>query len=184
MCWSPTEMGVPTTAAYVVIAVLGAPALSELGLTMLAAHMVILWFSMDSSITPPIAMTAFVGARIAGANPHRTGFECVIIAKALYIIPFVFAYGNLLDDSIPEILFDFAVLFCTFATMPLAVEGYWNRKLTVIERLTFFATAAVSFYATFGPMTEGVPWLILALVILSGGVYLLRRPEPAASESG
>ena len=100
-------MGLPVTASYVIIAALGAPALNELGATMLAAHLVIFWFSQDSTITPPICMTAFVSARIAEANPMRTGWECVRIAKALYIIPFIFVFGSLLDPSPVEIGFDF-----------------------------------------------------------------------------
>ena len=100
-------MGLPVTAAYVFIAALGAPALIELGVTMLAAHMIIFWFSQDSTITPPICMTAFVAARIANAPPMKTGWQSVMMAKGLYLIPFIFAYGDLLGESLLEMFFDF-----------------------------------------------------------------------------
>ena len=99
-------MGLPVTASYVIIAALGAPFLQDLGLSVLAAHLIIFWFAQDSTITPPICMTAMVGARIAGAPPMRTGWLCVKLAKALYIIPFVFAFGSLLDPALSEIAFD------------------------------------------------------------------------------
>lgn len=168
-------MGLPVTAAYVLIAVLGAPALGQLGLPMLAAHLIIFWFSQDSTITPPICMTAFVAARIADAPPMRTGWECVLIAKALYIIPFAFAYGDLLSDSIPEILFDAAALLCLFALMPMSVEGFYLRKLSILERAVIFAAGVVFFISILGPMAENWIWFASAVVIGTVGIFMARR---------
>ena len=61
-------MGLPVTAAYIVIAVLAAPALRDLGLQLVVAHMIIFWLSQTSNVTPPIALAAFAGAGVAGAN--------------------------------------------------------------------------------------------------------------------
>jgi TRAP-type uncharacterized transport system fused permease subunit len=74
-------------------------------------------------------MTAIVAARIADAPPMKTGFQSVIMAKALYIIPFAFAYGDLLSAEMSEMLFDCAALFVAFAVLPVAVEGFWSRSL-------------------------------------------------------
>jgi TRAP-type uncharacterized transport system fused permease subunit len=158
-------MGLPVTAAYVLLAALGSPALQDLGLPVLAAHLIILWFSQDSTITPPICMTAFVGARIAKAPPMKTGWQCVLMAKALYIIPFVFAYGSLLDDSLVEIFFDAAVLFLFFASMPIFVEGYYSQKIGWVVRILIGLSGLGFFTACLGPMAEGYLWLFASTAL-------------------
>ena len=172
-------MSLPVPAAYVLIAALGAPALVELGLSLFAAHLVIFWFSQDSTLTPPICMTAFAAARIADAPPMRTGFRCVLMAKALYIIPFVFAFGSLLDPRVPEIVFDAVLLCVVFAAMPLAVEGYWNGPIGGVARVVIAAAAILAFVGTMGDMAEGWPAALAALATGAVGWALVRRQVPA-----
>jgi TRAP transporter 4TM/12TM fusion protein len=90
-------MGVPVTAAYLIIAVITVPALTELGVALIAAHMIVYWFSQDSNITPPVCVAAYAGAAIAGADPWKTGWTAFKFAKLLYIMPILFAFT-------PEIL--------------------------------------------------------------------------------
>jgi TRAP transporter 4TM/12TM fusion protein len=177
-------MGLPVTAAYVFIAALGAPALIKLGVTMLSAHMIIFWFSQDSTITPPICMTAFVAARIANAPPMKTGWQSVVMAKGLYLIPFIFAYGDLLGESFLDILFDFAVLFCMFALLPMAVEGYYLRKLKVLERILFGLAGIGFFMAALGPIAVGLPWLFGALVVSSATFLWMRKMAAGVMNTG
>ena len=70
-------MGLPITSAYVIVSTLGAPALTELGMSLLGAHLIVFWFAQSATITPPICMTAFVAAQIAEGPPMRTGFEAL-----------------------------------------------------------------------------------------------------------
>ena len=175
-------MGLPITASYILIAVLGAPALSDLGVPIFTAHMIIFWFAQDAAITPPVCMTAFVAARIAKARPMRTGWESVRMAKALYLMPFVFAYGSLLSDSLFEVLFDFAVLFGTFAIMPIAIEGYLSRGLRISERVVFTLAGTLFFIASIGTVQHGLPWLAGAGAALLGGRLLVRWWGPAAAK--
>ena len=91
LCSYVLGMGLPVAAAYVLLAATAAPALEQMGVSLFAAHMIILWLSQDSTITPPVCMTAFVAARIAKAPPMKTGWHSVLMAKALYIVPFGFA---------------------------------------------------------------------------------------------
>ncbi len=179
-------MGLPVTASYVIIAALGAGALQEMGLTILAAHLVIFWFAQDSTITPPICMTAFVGARIADAPPMRTGWECVKIAKALYIIPFMFAFSSLLDPSWVEVGFDFVVALLMFALLPVAMNGYWRYPISLVTRVVLFGCICLLFATTVGPAISGVYWGIgslaafgLAFVLMQRDKKLLATPEPA-----
>jgi TRAP transporter 4TM/12TM fusion protein len=90
-------MGVPVTAAYLIVAVITVPALTSLGVALIAAHMIVYWFSQDSNITPPVCVAAYAGAAIAGADPWKTGWTAFKFAKLLYIMPILFAFT-------PEIL--------------------------------------------------------------------------------
>jgi TRAP-type uncharacterized transport system fused permease subunit len=170
-------MGLPVSAAYVLIAVLGAPALADLGLPIIAAHMIIFWFSQDSTITPPICMTAIVAARMAGAPPMKTGFQSMLMGKALYIVPLVFAFGNLLDDSIAEIIFDFVVMCAFFLLMPRVTEGYHTRHLALHERALFTVAGGLMFWAAMGPMSAGIYYAIGGIVLsLLGHRAVVSRP--------
>ena len=173
-------MGLPVTASYVLIAALGAPALADMGLPILAAHLIIFWFSQDSTITPPICMTAFVAASIAEASPMRTGWECVRMAKALYIVPFMFAFSGLLSESPTEIFFDFAVLFCALALLPLALEGYWTRPLHLLERAILSLVSAGFLKSALGPAEAGWPWAVVMSIV--AGATLVRSARRAESE--
>ena len=89
-------MGLPTTAAYVVLAALGAPALTELGVPLLAAHLFIFYFGCLSNITPPVALAAYAAAGVAGSSPLRTGVTALGLAIGGFLIPFAFVYDPLL----------------------------------------------------------------------------------------
>ena len=91
-------MGVPVTAAYLITAVLAVPPLMELGVVLIAAHMIVYWFSQDSNITPPVCVAAYAGAAIAGSDPWKTGWTAFKYAKLLYVMPLLFAFT-------PQILF-------------------------------------------------------------------------------
>ena len=151
-----------------------------MGLPILAAHLIIFWFSQDSTITPPICMTAFVAASIAEASPMRTGWECVRMAKALYILPFMFAFSGLLSESPTEIFFDFAVLFCALALLPLALEGYWTRPLHLIERAILSLVSAGFLKSALGPAEAGWPWAVVMSIV--AGATLVRSARRAKSE--
>ncbi|MBE0598587.1 MAG: TRAP transporter fused permease subunit [Desulfuromonadales bacterium] len=91
-------MGVPVTAAYLIVAVLAVPPLGDLGVPILCAHMIVYWLSQDSNITPPVCVAAYAGAAIAGSDPWKTGWTSFKYAKLLYVMPLLFAYT-------PSILF-------------------------------------------------------------------------------
>jgi TRAP transporter 4TM/12TM fusion protein len=83
-------MGMPTSAVYVLLAVLAAPSLVEAGVMKVAAHMFILYFGMLSMITPPVALAAFAAANISRAGPMETGWAACRIGWAKFILPFMF----------------------------------------------------------------------------------------------
>ncbi len=87
-------MGVPTTAQYVIISSLVAPALVQMGVEAIAAHLFILYFGTRADITPPVALAAYAGAGIAGSDPWKTGVSAFQLGIAGFIIPFMFIYAK------------------------------------------------------------------------------------------
>jgi TRAP transporter 4TM/12TM fusion protein len=85
-------MGMPVPSAYILTAVVAAPALVRLGVPTLPAHLFILYFAVMSAITPPVAVAAFAAAGIAGANPNQIGYRAVRLGIVAFIVPFLFVY--------------------------------------------------------------------------------------------
>jgi TRAP transporter 4TM/12TM fusion protein len=90
-------MGSSTTGSYIILSVVAAPALIKLGVPVIAAHLAVFYAACLSNITPPVCVSAFAAAAIAGADPMRTGFAALKFGATLMIIPFSFAY-------VPELL--------------------------------------------------------------------------------
>ena len=86
-------MGMPSVPAYALVATLIAPALVELGVLPIAAHMFIFYFATVSSWTPPVAIACFATAAITGANPNRIGWVAMRLGILAYIVPFLFVYS-------------------------------------------------------------------------------------------
>lgn len=120
-------MGVPVTAAYLITAVVAVPALTHLGVNMLAAHMIVYWLSQDSNITPPVCIAAFAGATIAKADMWKTAFTAFKFAKFLYLGPLIFAYvpGFSLDGSYTDITKAFIYIMIGTWAYGWLMSGIW-----------------------------------------------------------
>ncbi len=155
--------GLPVTASYIVLVILAGPALMDLGLPIIVAHMIVFWYSQDANVTPPVSLAAFAGAGIAGASPMKTGFASWKIAKGLYIIPIVMAYRPLLGNGTPT-----EVIMTTFFTtigliaFTSTMERFLFRKLNLIETLLMAAAALALFWPNYA--LSGAGTIILALV--------------------
>ncbi|GKH49738.1 C4-dicarboxylate ABC transporter [Eubacteriales bacterium] len=138
-------MGLPTTACYVLTSTIAAPAIVQLGVPPLAAHLFVFYYGILSAITPPVATAAYTAAGLSGANPNRTGFSAVRLAATGFIIPFMFVYSpELLLPAGLSVLLIIRVI-CTsligvFA-LSLAIEGYYERHLNLFERVACAAAA-------------------------------------------
>lgn len=107
-------MGLPTTAKYIVLATMAVPALIQLDVNLMSAHLFILYFGVIADITPPVALAAYAGAGIAGANAMKTGFQAVKLALAAFLVPYIFAYNSQLI-LVKEVI-DTTVVFLPFFT--------------------------------------------------------------------
>lgn len=131
-------MGVPTTANYVITSTIAAPALLQLGVPLLAAHMFVFYFGVVADITPPVALAAYAGAGIAGANPMRTGVIATRLAIGAFIIPYIFVYSPVLllqDVTVGHALQILATSLCGMFGVAVALGGYLRAPLAIWERL-------------------------------------------------
>jgi TRAP transporter 4TM/12TM fusion protein len=157
-------MGVPVTASYLIVAVLAVPALGELGVAVIAAHMIVYWLSQDSNITPPVCVAAYAGAAIAGSDPWRTGWIAFKFAKMLYIMPLLFAFvpAILLDGSIAEIILVYVSAIAGTMVFGAFAIGYMRRKTTWLEWLILGCATLALFWPT---ILSGIIGLALVAVV-------------------
>ncbi|MBD1222418.1 TRAP transporter permease [Virgibacillus halodenitrificans] len=141
-------MGMPVAAAYILTAMLAAPALIELGVPIMAAHLFIVYFSIFSAITPPVAVAAFAAAGIADANPNRVGIEAVRLGLVGFIVPFLFVFepSLLLNGSAGEILTSVLSALLGVVMLAAGLIGWLIRKASMLERLLLIAIGFFMMY--------------------------------------
>jgi len=136
-------MGLPTSAAYMVLAILVAPAIVQMGVSQMGAHLFILYFGALSTITPPVALSTFAASGIAGSGMWETGFEAMKLAVAGFIIPFIFAYSPelLLEGEIAAIAIVLITALIGCLVLAIGLGGWFHVKLSVISRILLSASA-------------------------------------------
>jgi TRAP transporter 4TM/12TM fusion protein len=166
-------MGLPVTASYIVLVILAGPALQDLGVPIVVAHMIVFWYSQDSNVTPPVSLASFAAAGVAGANPMRTAFTSWKLAKGIYIIPIVMAYRPLLMNGTP---FDvITTMICTLIGLiafAACLDRYFLDHATWLEVLLLFAAASCLFWPS--------GWFDLIGLALFVSVVLKQWPRRAA----
>lgn len=176
-------MGMPTLPAYLIIILVMGPAIQELGVSMLTAHMFVFYYGVASSLTPPVAIAAYAAAPIAQANPLITAFMSFRLGMAKFIIPFIFAfYPTILiieEFSLLPFLWILArTCFCIWL-FSSALSGFDRRKLTVPEIVIRFATAFTCLATD--PMIH-LPAITVGLALIAFDVHA-GRPKAKASEA-
>jgi TRAP transporter 4TM/12TM fusion protein len=133
-------MGMPTAAAYLVSAILVAPALQELGVPALAAHLFIFYFAILSMVTPPVALAAYAAAGLSGSNLWTTGLRAFFIAIPGFLIPyaFVFDQGILMQGSLLHIMRVLATALIGVVGLSVATGGYAFGRLGWPSRVALF----------------------------------------------
>ncbi len=129
-------MGMPTVAVYVLLAVLVAPALVQMGVLPLAAHLFVFYFGMLSMITPPVCMAAFTAAAIAKANFWKTGYEAMRLAGVAYVVPFMMvASPTIMLLGKPEsVLASVVTAILGTVLLGMALVGFFVRELPWVLR--------------------------------------------------
>ena len=162
-------MGLPTTAAYVVLAALGAPALTELGVPLLAAHLFIFYFGCISNVTPPVSLAAYAAAGIADSPAMKTAFTAVILASVGFIVPFMFAFSEgssplLMQGSPLEITQALITGIAGVTALAAAGIGFTRRPVVAWERILLALAAGTLMLP--GWETDIAGATILGLILL------------------
>jgi len=136
-------LGLPIIVSYLVLAVLVAPALTQMGVEPLAAHLFIFFFALVSDLTPPVAPGAFVAAGIAGADMMKTAWMACRLGLVVYILPYMFVYNNalLLKGDVGEIVLSAVTAFIGVYALACGIQGYMFRPAKIYERILFFVAA-------------------------------------------
>lgn len=159
-------MGLPTVAAYIISASVLAAGLISLGISPLATHMFLFYYSILSMITPPVALAAYAGANLAGASFNKVGFLSMRLGLIAFILPFFFVYGPalLLMGTVPEIII--AVITSLIGTTCFAIAQYgWieGKTLNVVQRIVMVLGALLMIIP--GGITDVIGIFIVSFVV-------------------
>lgn len=161
-------MGLPTTAAYLITAAVVAPALIQMGVSPLAAHMFVFYFACLSAFTPPVALAAYAAAGIADAKPMQVALTSMKIGIVAFIIPFVFVYGPaiLLQGTPTQIIVSTVTALIGAFVLACGVEGWFiGKRANFIVRI-FLISAALTLIIP-GIITDAI-----GLGLIVGGVFI------------
>ena len=172
-------LGMPTPAAYILVVILVAPGIIEVGIPEITAHLFVFYFAMLSAITPPVAVAVAVGSRIADANFMRTGKQALRIGAPGFLIPFAFVTNSsLIYWSFPATLVHTAVVFVGVVALVAATTAYDGEAvLGPARRLAYLALSLIALYAPMTVVQAGA-----ALAIAAGlAIAQLERGEGTPS---
>ena len=170
-------MGVPTTANYVITSTIAAPAIIQMGVPVLAAHMFVFYFGIIADVTPPVALAAFAGAGIAGGNALRTGVNAAKLAIAAFIIPYMFVLSPvilMIDATIPGLVMTTLTAIIGMIALSSALIGYLADNCRIYERILLIVGGLMLINP--GTMTDLVGIAIFAVILF---FQLQRRKKHA-----
>jgi TRAP transporter 4TM/12TM fusion protein len=175
-------MGLPTTAKYIILSIMAAPALVQLGVLPLAAHLFILYFGVIADVTPPVAVAAYAGAGIAGGNTMKTGLNALRLAVGGFMIPYIFALDPGLLGLTGSWFHTFVLILTSLAgvlALGSAAGGYLLTLTKPIERIMLIVSAILL-------LTPNIITDIPGIAILAGVIYIqfLRQKKQNAGSAG
>ena len=159
-------MGLPTAAAYILVATLTAPALVELGVNLLAAHFFVFYSAMLSAITPPVALAAYAASGIANANPIRISIIAVKFGLAAFVVPYFFVLNPALlgQGDLAQVASAFLLAVLAAAAMAAATQGWFLLRLSIIERIILAIVVFLLFFPSLISNITGLAALIFVVI--------------------
>jgi TRAP transporter 4TM/12TM fusion protein len=173
-------MGMPTAIVYIMLAVLVGPALVQLGVAPLGAHLFLFYFGMLSMITPPVCLATYAAASIGGADFMRTGWTGMRLGIVAYVVPFVFAFhpALLMRGPLPEIVLATATAALGVALLAIGCAGHLFRPVGWGRRGGF----ALAGLLLIPPPSTG-PWVTANMLGLALGLALVLVEWRGASQA-
>ena len=170
-------MGLPVTAAYIVLIILVGPALTtEFGVPLLIAHLVVFWYSQDSNVTPPVALAGFAGAAIAGSKPMETSFQAWKYAKGLYLIPLFMVYNDeiILGGPLHMVIFAGILALAGIVAFAAVLEGFLFTTMPLWHRAALIPAIIAVFWSS--AMVEALG--LVAILVLLGLNWWQAKQHP------
>lgn len=171
-------MGLPVTAAYIVLIILVGPALTEqFGIPLLIAHLVVFWYSQDSNVTPPVALAGFAGAAIAGSKPMETSIQAWKYAKGLYLIPLFMVFNEqiIIGGPVLFVLWGGALAILGLVAFAAVLEGFLWGPVPVWMRVLLLPGVVALFWPDL--IVEGIGFALV--VVLLGMNWMQARRDRA-----
>ncbi len=140
------SMGMPTTALYIILGAMVAPALTKMGIPVIAAHLFIFYYGCFAAVTPPVALSSYLAAAIAKANPLKTALTGLKLTSTAFLMPFIFALSPallLLNTTLPETLGVLVSAVLGVMALSWSLQGYMKRPLGLGFRILLFFAAMV-----------------------------------------
>lgn len=168
-------MGLPASAAYVLVAITIAPTLIRLGIDVLPAHLFVFFFANFSFITPPVAIAALFGSQLAGGNYVKTAIQASLVGMAGFIVPFIIIFS-------PAFMFDFSEPFFAITSLiacPIiffglqsSTVGYFTKRLNLVERAIILLSPTALMLHIY---TANFVWFVVGLAILAVFIFWQTR---------
>jgi TRAP transporter 4TM/12TM fusion protein len=167
-------MGLPSIPAYLITATMAAPALVQLGIPAIAAHMFVFYYAMFANLTPPVALASFAAAGVSGGDPMKTGVQSVKLALAGFIVPYMFVYNTALLSIDTTLAISARVIITSMIgvfMIGVATEGYFIKKVHFLLRVVVFASALLM-------ISESVYQDFIGLGVLAALVIIQKMKKP------
>ena len=171
-------MGVPTTANYVITSTIAAPALVQMGVPVLAAHMFVFYFGIIADVTPPVALAAYAASGISGGKPLMTGVNASKLAIGAFIIPYIFVMSPMIlmiNATAFGLIFSTVTAILGMVGVSSAMIGYLADHSKPIERVILFVGGILMIIP--GVETD-IPGMIILVAIM-----LLQRKRRTSREA-
>jgi TRAP transporter 4TM/12TM fusion protein len=175
-------MGLPGVACYILLVILAAPALINLGIDPLAAHLFVFYFGVAHFLTPPVALAAYVAAGISGARMMETAFQAMRIGIVIYMIPFVFVYepALLLKGSFFDVVIAIIVTLLGVISLSSGLAGYLVSKAGWPERILLMGGGILLFFINWKFRVAGFG-ILFAITLWQ--IMNSRRFQPVAQKA-
>ncbi|GAB1380796.1 TRAP transporter permease [Pararhodobacter aggregans] len=161
-------MGLPVTAAYIVLIILVGPALhNEFGVPLLIAHLVVFWYSQDSNVTPPVALAGFAGAAIAGSKPMETSLQAWKFAKGLYLIPLFMVYNEpiIMGGPVPLVIWNGFIVIVALVAFAAVLEGFLWGPMPLWMRVALVPAIVGVFWPSIAVEAAGTAVIVVLLAM-------------------
>ena len=165
-------MGLPTTAVYLIVASVVAPALVKMGMPLLTAHLFVFFFGCISTITPPVALASYVSAGIADADVNKVGWVAFKYGLVSFILPYMFVYGPalLLEGSLLQIIISVAVSILGVYALSISIVGYYKGNIDMLKRIVIFVGGILL-------INQGYISDIIGLLLIGVVLFLINKTK-------